>query len=640
MLRKYEMVWRQNYEALAAAAWVLSIILMSIIWAVQSMPTSAFLALSAMAGYFLVINGSRAWRLWSITSNLSGKGISFLTDMELFGKLKRGKGALWVGRGFDWQPIHSQRLYELKQANPEVMYPPAAYMWAKQLLTGEQVAALSSDYVGAPWIHGVEPNERDMYVPLQNFIGNTLILGTTRCGKTRMIEIIVEQAIMMGHTVIMLDPKGDQALEASIKAACKAAGRENDFMRIHLAFPRSSIRIDLLKNYTNPSDLATRISSLMPGGDKSSSFRDFAWGVLNAIILGMLFVGEKPTLVRIRGYVENGIVGLLLRSLLNFMDSHLASGWEEDVLRYAKTLKQPRGRQGEESEINVRASVGLLVAYYSEVLRQRGHRQECIEALSTIYHHDSAHYGKMIANLLPILAMLTTGELGPLLSPDADDITDTRAITDNQSLIRSRSVLYFGLDSLANQAISSAVGSMYLSDMTSVAAAIYNYEPERGEKEKIFLVVDESSEVVNDPYITMLNKSAGAGVVNIAAAQTVPDFASRFESMEKARQMLGNFNNMVAMRLKDKVTQEYAVETFGETVIQTKQRTHTSATGTKTNITHFTGSIQEKVSEKLEAVMPPDTFGKMPNWQYVGSFSGGRIIKGRLPIIKRVGGAK
>lgn len=52
-----------------------------------------------------------------------------------------------------------------------------------------------------------------------------------------------------------------------------------------------------------------------------------------------------------------------------------------------------------------------------------------------------------------------------------------------------------------------------------MAASFYNY----GGNHKIFLIVDEAAEVVNDPYIQMLNKSAGAGFINIAAIQTIPD---------------------------------------------------------------------------------------------------------------------
>ena len=437
-------------------------------------------------------------------------------------------------------------------------------------------------------------------------------------------------AIELGYTVICIDPKGDQPFETSLRAACKQAGRENDFVRFHLAFPGESVRIDPLKNYTNPSDLASRIAALMPGGDGSSSFRDFAWGVLNAIVLGQLAVGEKPSLVGIRSYVDNGIADLLIRVVLEFFDRVLPTNWEIEVAAYARTLKQAKGKRGqEEGEVLVRQSLHLLLDYYLEAVVSSGMRDEAVEALATIYKHDSAHYSKMIANLVPVLGMLTTGDLGSLLSPNPRDVADTRPMTDLASLIRSNSVVCIGLDSLANKTISSAVGSMLLSDATSVAASFYNY----GGEHKVFLIVDEASEVVNDPYIAMLNKSAGAGFINIAAIQTIPDLAARFESMDKARQMLGNFNNLFAMRIKDRVTQDFVTETFGQTYVYTQQKIQATSSSTEKNITHFTGSVQERVTEALEDVLPTDVLGQLPNWQYIAAVSGGRLIKGRLPII-------
>ena len=175
---------------------------------------------------------------------------------------------------------------------------------------------------------------------------------------------------------------------------------------------------------------------------------------------------------------------------------------------------------------------------------------------------------------------------------------------------------------------------MMLSDLTSVAAGIYNFTPPSNDRQKIWLIVDEASEVVNDPYVSMLSKSAGAGFVSIAAAQTIPDFAARFESMDKARQMLGNFNNLFVMRVKDRVTQDFCVETFGETYVTTKQMILSTSSSTEKSMTHFTGSVQERVTENLEAIMPPDILGQLPNWQYIAAVSGGRLIKGRLPIIQ------
>ena len=39
-------------------------------------------------------------------------------------------------------------------------------------------------------------------------VGHTLILGTTRVGKTRLAEILIAQDIRRGDVVIVFDPKG------------------------------------------------------------------------------------------------------------------------------------------------------------------------------------------------------------------------------------------------------------------------------------------------------------------------------------------------------------------------------------------------------------------------------------------------
>jgi conjugal transfer pilus assembly protein TraD len=634
LLRQFEMPWRKVFEARAAGVWFASIIFLFYGWYTSAFPDLPFYYLSIAAFCFFLYNLYNAAKILKLKWSLGGKGISFITDAELRDKIRAGEGAdgraLWLGKGFDWTPTHTQRLYEIKRGDPTTLYPPKWVMELTEMWTGEPVGANTPEYIGSAWIHGLNGREESIYVPIQNLIGNTLLVGTSRCGKTRLLELVEEMAVELGYAVIVIDPKGDQEFEFSLRAACKQAGRENDYVRFHLAFPSQSIRIDPLKNYTNLSDLASRISALMSGDGSSSSFRDFAWSVLNAIIMGQDAVNEKSTLVSIRSYVDNGVADLLMRVILSYFDNVLGTCWENDVVVFARAQKQPKGKANNEGNLLVRQSLHLLLEYYRQVLVSRGQRHEAVEALATIYTHDSAHYSKMIANLVPILGKLTTGDLGALLSPDPRDISDPRPMTDLAALIRSNSVVYIGLDSLANKEASSAVGSMLLSDLTSVAASIYNYG---GEDNKVFLIVDEASEVVNDPYIQMLNKSAGAGFINLAAIQGIPDLEARLESKPKAYQMLANFNNLIAMRVLDPSSQEFVTETLGETYVITGQTIKGTTSSTEKNITHFTGSVQERITESSEAIMPTDILGQMPNWQYLGKFSGGRIVKGRLPII-------
>jgi len=635
LLRQFEMPWRQVFEARAALVWFVSFVFMLYAWHTTPFPDLPFIFLSIAALCFCFYNLFCAAQIWRLKWALGGKGLSFITDVELRAKISTGEGAdgraLWLGKGFDWTPTHTQRLYEIKRGDPTTLYPPKWIMRLMELWTGEPVGANTPEYIGSPWLHGLNGAECEIFVPIQNLIGNTLLVGTNRCGKTRLLELVAEMAIELGYTVFVIDPKGDHELEKSILAACKQAGRESDFVRFHLAFPGQSIRIDPLKNFTNLSDLASRISALMPGEGSSSSFRDYAWSVLNAIIIGQDAAREKTTLVSIRSYVDNGVADLLMRIILSYFDEILEPGWENEVAVFAKTLKQPKGKETPQGTVMVRQSLHLLLEYYRAILVPQGQESEAVGALSNIYKHDSAHYSKMIANLVPVLAKLTTGELAELLSPNPRNISDERPMTDNAALIRANAVVCIGLDALANKEVSSAVGSMILSDLTSVAAGIYNYG---GTNNKVFLIVDEASEVVNEAYIQMLNKSAGAGFINLAAIQGIPDLEACLGSKPQAHQMLANFNNLIAMRVLDPTSQEFVTQTMGETYVITGQTIKGTTSSTEKNIAHFSGSVQERITESSEAIIPTDILGQMPNWQYFAKFSGGRFVKGRLPIIQ------
>ena len=52
---------------------------------------------------------------------------------------------------------------------------------------------------GDPAIHGVEPAESDIWMDIGDRVGHTLVLGTTRVGKTRLAEVLLTQDIRRGE---------------------------------------------------------------------------------------------------------------------------------------------------------------------------------------------------------------------------------------------------------------------------------------------------------------------------------------------------------------------------------------------------------------------------------------------------------
>ena len=129
LLRKFEMPWRTAFEAYAAAVWAISVCVLLYMWQTAIVPRTPFLLLACLAGTFFTINLWRSWEIWRLKWSLGGKSISFITDPQLQKKVDDVKGSLWVGKGFDWTPVHTQRVYEIKRADPEQFYPPKAIMW-------------------------------------------------------------------------------------------------------------------------------------------------------------------------------------------------------------------------------------------------------------------------------------------------------------------------------------------------------------------------------------------------------------------------------------------------------------------------------------------------------------------------------
>jgi hypothetical protein len=242
---------------------------------------------------------------------------------------------------------------------------------------------------------------------------------------------------------------------------------------------------------------------------------------------------------------------------------------------------------------------------------------------------------KMIASLMPILNMLTSADLGPLLSPDAADTRDTRRLTSMAECIERAQVVYLGLDALSDSMVGGAIGSILVADLAAVAGDRYNSGVNLT---PVNVFIDEAAEVVNDPFIQLLNKGRGAGLRLTVATQTFADFAARTGSEAKARQVLGNINNLVALRVLDAETQQYVTDSLPKTRLKSMLLTQGSTTDSR-NPLLYTGNVGERLGEEEGDLFPPALLGQLPNLHYLAVLAGGRIVKGRLPILGMPKGA-
>lgn len=541
---------------------------------------------AALAGSALELVSCRVFarRLLRARRDMARKG-----DTETF-------APVWFGRGFDWGPEHAQKLYELSKIDVERLIPHRNIC---RRLTG--TAPKDPRTVGLAAIDGLESRKKDIWVSEKTLEGGTLIVGTTQAGKGVLLTSLVTQAILRGEAVIVIDPKMSSRLKNAVTAAAKLANR-SDPLFFHPNNPEG-IRINPLTHFERPSEIASRLTAVMAD---SGPFTSFAWSAVNVVVNLLVHVGRTPSIAGIESVLTGDFEDLLLEA------AELDCGPDLfDTLVSEVKLKGKKGREG----------VLLLL----DKARDREALSEATLKGAATYAHDPVHFSKITASLMPVLAMLTSGALRQTLSP-ADD-AEAMSLSE---IIAQRKILYVCLNSLPDPTVAGAIGSLLLADLASCAGERYNDTSIA--RTTVSLFVDECSNVINRSLIEILNKGAESGLRTTCAMQTVADLAARLGSTDEARMALGNFNSLVSLRTKDRLTQEFVAETFGRTYIANTAATLTSASDTA-HPGHFTAGASRQITASREEIIPCDVLGKLPNCEFFASLAGGRLVKGRTPIL-------
>lgn len=143
--------------------------------------------------------------------------------------------------------------------------------------------------------YGFSLDKRHELLPLQisNSVRNSHMItwGTTRVGKTRLAESLIEQDIMAGRSVVIIDPKSDMSLFDKVVFLAEKTGRVEDLMLISPIFPELSARIDPLASYYMPEELIGHIISGIAGdGSDNQFFFDYAMMLSSAIVHSLITI--------------------------------------------------------------------------------------------------------------------------------------------------------------------------------------------------------------------------------------------------------------------------------------------------------------------------------------------------------------
>lgn len=636
-------VWRRNYESYQVASWLMAI-LVSSGWSLFSrLPLDGFIFTAAVSTLMLgLLRLGPALERWEQAHRLRGEGLTLqVLDEKERQRLRTfiQTRHQWLGRGFEWQRRHAQKAWDL--------------------LRSDEVPEKDPDVMGATWLHGLEPDNRhDLLQPLEQMAMHTLVIGVPGSGKTRLFDLLVTQAILRSEPVIIIDPKGDRDLAGHARRSCQALGQGQRFMTFHPGFPEQSVKINLLQHFNRSSELASRIAGLMPSGGDNAPFQAFAQKAVDAVVQGHVLTGYKPSLVLIRQNLENGVASLLVKALrvvctraVADAEQRVAEALTPAPKQQSETAQKPQVRSDKKSfnTDNIETASPDEAQDDDNLLMEQRARQwvqlyrdkvmtthPCpdVEGLISLFEHDRAHYSKMIATLLPILGMLTGGAMGRLLSPtperdlDRLDPASLRQRTDSTRLIRQRQVMYFGLDSLSDPMVGQAIGQLLLADLAAIAGDRYNYEED--DMPPVNLFVDEAAEVLCPQLLTLLNKGRGAGFRLILATQTRADLEARLGSKAAADQVMDNCNHLIALRTQNPQTQKLFTESLTPVGLVSQSRMQAASSSDSLDF-HSTQS-QRQQQESGELLMPA-LLGELPNLEFFARLGGGRLLKGRIPIL-------
>jgi conjugal transfer pilus assembly protein TraD len=90
--------------------------------------------------------------------------------------------------------------------------------------------------------------------------------------------------------------------------------------------------------------------------------------------------------------------------------------------------------------------------------------------------------------------------------------------------------------------------------------------------------------------------------------------------------------NLITLRVLDAATQQYVTDSLPKTRLKSLLLTQGSTTHSQ-NPLLYTGNVGERLGEEEGDLFPPALLGQLPNLHYLAVLAGGRIVKGRLPIL-------
>lgn len=411
---------------------------------------------------------------------------------------------------------------------------------------------------------GIERDEVvDIVLPDSFRKGHFWCFGTTRSGKTRLIEAMVESDIRKGYSVVVIDPKGDIELFNKVVQVALEVGRVDDLILINPIFPQVSAVLDPLAYYYMVEELVAHIVSGVQVGSEKFFYNvayEISLVVVQSLILLKKVRGERPVfnLNEVKYYIGREQIEELRRAL------------EKEVLE------------------------GVDV---DEELRREA--EDLVKDITKILSSPQDYYAKISSSLRVALMELTSGHIGKIIGK-ADENRFIKRLEAGESCI-----LVAQLGSLLTQQAAYTLGKVIISMVQTFVGRVFGSG--RKVNPPLCIYIDEAQNLLYLGIEDLFAKAGGAGVWVHGFSQSVNQIYAQL-GRDAGNAILDNTNTKVFMRVPDRETAQYVAGHFG----RWRRRSPILSVG---------GGVTIKEVEE-EVVKPEDVLNLQPRYFYMMSYHG------------------
>jgi conjugal transfer pilus assembly protein TraD len=155
---------------------------------------------------------------------------------------------------------------------------------------------------------------------------------------------------------------------------------------------------------------------------------------------------------------------------------------------------------------------------------------------------------------------------------------------------------------------------------------------------KLCIHADEFNELIGDEFIPMINKAGGAGFQVVAYTQTTSDIEAKIGNAAKARQIEGNFNTRIYMRILDEATSKGFIDRLHEVDIATVNTASRSMdSNDPEEFADFGSASADSITVVKAPMLSSADLGRLPKGHAFALLNGGQLYKLRIPLLETDG---